>query len=63
MLGSVVKDRIADLNNHGCWRCGSVPLSGDNVPEEMGVLVVDYVAHVRCAGICVTYCARGASSC
>ena len=52
--GSVIVDRVGDLNYHGCWYCGSVPLSGDNKPDEMGILVVDYVGggSVPCAGVC-----------
>lgn len=51
--GSVIVDRVGDLNYHGCWYCGSVPLSGDNKPQEMGILVVDYVGgKVPCNGVC-----------
>ncbi|KAA6415501.1 MAG: hypothetical protein FRX48_00216 [Lasallia pustulata] len=50
--GSVVKARVADLNNHGCWYCGSVPLSGNNHPEEMGILTSNYVRNALCNGVC-----------
>lgn len=50
--GSVVKARIADLNNHGCWFCGSVPLSGNNDPAETGILTSNYVLHAGCNGVC-----------
>ena len=51
--GSVLVDRVGDLNYHGCWYCGSVPLSGDNKPDEMGILVVDYIGpKVPCSGVC-----------
>ncbi|MCJ1298189.1 hypothetical protein MMC08_000978 [Hypocenomyce scalaris] len=54
--GSVLIDRAGDLNSHGCWYCGSVPLSGDNNPEDfpVGYLVVDYVGPNTggCNGVC-----------
>ncbi|MCJ1305166.1 hypothetical protein MMC08_007980 [Hypocenomyce scalaris] len=50
--GSVIIDRVGDLNNHHCWYCGSVPLSGDNNPNEMGVLVSNYVTQTTCTGVC-----------
>ena len=41
--GSLVKERLNDLIVHGCSDCGSVPLSGNNNPDEMGVLTSNYV--------------------
>ena len=50
--GGIIGQRIHDLNYHGCRRCGSVPLSGDNDPDVMGVLTVNYVTSKGCNGIC-----------
>lgn len=50
--GSTIIARAGDLNSHGCWYCGSVPLSGDNKPEEMGILKANYVKDNRCSGVC-----------
>ena len=46
--GSVIIDRVGDLNSHGCWYCGSVPISGDNKPEAMGVLTSNWVRNANC---------------
>ncbi|MCJ1256911.1 hypothetical protein MMC24_004736 [Lignoscripta atroalba] len=53
MPGYVLKERIEDLNHHGCRTCGSVPLSGDNDPDEMGILTANYVDIRKCIGVCV----------
>ncbi|MCJ1258911.1 hypothetical protein MMC24_006745 [Lignoscripta atroalba] len=50
--GSVLKTRIIDLYNHECLYCGSVPLSGDNNPVEMGILTSNYVSQAACIGVC-----------
>ncbi|KAA6416381.1 MAG: hypothetical protein FRX48_01101 [Lasallia pustulata] len=50
--GSTIIARAGDLNSHGCWYCGSVPLSGDNKPEELGILVVNWVSEFTCIGVC-----------
>ena len=50
--GSTIIARAGDLNSHGCWYCGSVPVSGDNKPEELGVLVVNWVSDFTCVGVC-----------
>ena len=50
--GSVIKARITDLRNHGCKVCGSVPLSGDNDPDKMGILTSNMVNQGSCDGVC-----------
>ena len=51
--GSTIIARAGDLNSHGCWYCGSVPLSGDNKPAELGILVANYVSNTYgCSGVC-----------
>lgn len=50
--GYTIGRRIADLNWHGCHLCGSVPLSGDNDADKMGILTVNYVTGKGCNGIC-----------
>lgn len=53
VTGKVVQDRMGDLVNHGCRVCGSVPLSGNNNPDEMGVLTANFVSHGPfCDGLC-----------
>lgn len=47
--GSMVKTKMGQLKNHGCFACGSVPLKDNNRPGEMGELVVDYVAKGTCS--------------
>lgn len=43
---------LRELVEHGCRVCGSVPLSGDNVPEEMGVMTANFVVRPSCVGWC-----------
>lgn len=50
--GIVIKERLGDLVEHGCTSCGSVPLSGNNEPDELGILTVNYVAEPQCRGVC-----------
>lgn len=53
VTGKRLKDRIGDLVNHGCGVCGSVPLSGDNDPDKMGVLTANFVSSgIFCDGLC-----------
>lgn len=52
MNGTVIATRAGELNRHGCWYCGSVPVSGDNNPREMGILTVDFVRDELCDGVC-----------
>ena len=52
--GTVIKEKLAVLKNHGCTLCGSVPLANDgNNPHEAGILTVNYVKKQDgCAGVC-----------
>lgn len=50
--GELVVTRLRDLLVHECNECGSVPLSGDNDPDKMGLLTVNYVSKATCSGVC-----------
>ena len=50
--GEIILHRLLDLNAHRCGACGSVPLSGDNDPDEMGILTANWVADPDCKGMC-----------
>ena len=54
--GSSIQPLLDALENHGCKRCGSVPLyypQGDNNDADHGVLTVNYVSSIGdCQGIC-----------
>ena len=51
--GGDIKIKINQLYEHGCRGCGSVPLSDDNDPDELGILTVNYVKQRRsCEGVC-----------
>ena len=50
--GSTIKKRLGELRDHGCRVCGSVPLSGDNNPRRMGILVANFVTRGACDGVC-----------
>ncbi|KAA6410695.1 MAG: hypothetical protein FRX48_06118 [Lasallia pustulata] len=53
ILGEVVVERMGDLVAHGCQECGSVPLSGDNNPNEEGILTVNWSTYtLGCNGVC-----------
>ena len=52
VLASLVFERLGDLQSHGCQTCGSVPISGDNDPDEMGILTLNYVTDSVCNGVC-----------
>lgn len=53
VLGSVIIERMSDLADHcGDGMCGSVPLSGDNNPNTMGWLTVNYTYRKGCNGVC-----------
>ena len=56
---AVIIERLGDLQAHGCTTCGSVPLSGDNNPNEMGILTLNFVKDGVCQGLCTQ---GGASS-
>ncbi|KAL4724560.1 hypothetical protein ACLX1H_008001 [Fusarium chlamydosporum] len=50
MLGSDIKRLLQELVNHGCSRCGSVPVffPGDNDIRDHGFLTVNYVSKPNC---------------
>ncbi|KAH7141140.1 killer toxin, partial [Dactylonectria macrodidyma] len=51
MPGSKIKELLWQLNDHGCARCGSIPVfypSGDNNDNSHGILTVNYVAKPKC---------------
>ena len=53
VTGKVLQDRIGDLVNHGCSICGSVPLSGDNDPDKMGIMTANFIKSGNfCNGLC-----------
>lgn len=52
MTGLDLATRVGELNAHGCWYCGSVPLSGDNNPGKMGILRVNIASPPYCNGVC-----------
>ena len=49
---SVIYKALEYLVDHGCTKCGSVPLSGDNDPNKVGWVTSNYVAWGVCHGIC-----------
>ena len=53
---STIIARLGDLDWHGCSGCGSVPLSGDNNPDEMGILTINYVKNYGGTGGCNGLC-------
>lgn len=50
--GTIIRERIRELHDHGCDLCGSVPLSGNNDPDVGGILTVNYVSGRVCPGLC-----------
>lgn len=50
--GVVIKRKLKELSEHGCEICGSVPIGDRNDPNEAGILTVNYVGGVVCAGLC-----------
>lgn len=54
--GSSIEPLLQALENHGCSRCGSVPLyypQGDNNDGDHGVLTVNFVSGLDgCSGLC-----------
>ena len=59
MPGSSIAGLLDALIQHGCERCGSVPVwlpvNGDNNPNDHGILTVNSVLHTRgCNGLCGT---------
>ncbi|KAL8745179.1 MAG: hypothetical protein Q9190_002656 [Brigantiaea leucoxantha] len=51
--GATVKQKLRQLQEHGCKACGSVPLSSDNDPREAGILTVNAVGGKVCGGECI----------
>lgn len=52
VTGALVKKKLAELSDHGCRVCGSVPLGGDNDPKRQGILTVNYISKLACKGLC-----------
>ena len=52
VTGQQIIMRLSELIEHGCRKCGSVPLSGDNDPDKMGTLTGNYVRKASCNGVC-----------
>ena len=50
--GSVIYNALGRLLDHGCTKCGSVPLSGNDDPDEVGYVTSNYVISGVCRGIC-----------
>ena len=49
--GPLVERKVQQLLDHGCRRCGSVPLRDDNNPAD-GILTMNYVVASDCIGVC-----------
>ena len=52
ITGDLVKRKLAELKQHGCQVCGSVPLSDDNNSNTAGELTVNWVSTGACWGMC-----------
>lgn len=57
MPGSSIPGLLDALLQHGCTKCGSVPVylpvNGDNNPNDHGILTVNYVSNPNgCNGLC-----------
>ncbi|KAM4056042.1 kp4 domain-containing protein [Hirsutella rhossiliensis] len=52
--GREIKRLLQELVNHGCAKCGSVPVffPQDNDINSHGILTVNYVRSTGCNGIC-----------
>ncbi|KAF4950771.1 hypothetical protein FGADI_7967 [Fusarium gaditjirri] len=50
MPGSSIKNLFWELYNHGCKRCGSVPVfyPDDNDEKSHGILTINYVSSPKC---------------
>ena len=48
--GSVIKQRMEDLQSQGCFACGYVPIAESGIRRDEGMFVIDYVPknQVRC---------------
>ncbi|KAL8724777.1 MAG: hypothetical protein Q9166_007755 [cf. Caloplaca sp. 2 TL-2023] len=49
---SVIKRLVNQMVYHGCKFCGSVPVSEDNDPFQLGLLTSNYVMDEGCHGVC-----------
>ena len=55
LQGKDVRPLLGMLRDHGCDRCGSIPLGlpqGDNDDNKYGILTVNYVFKTNCNGLC-----------
>ncbi|KAJ2976952.1 hypothetical protein NQ176_g4648 [Zarea fungicola] len=56
ITGDLIKTLAQDIVNHGCKRCGSVPVffdSGDNNISDHGELTANFVGNTGgCSGVC-----------
>lgn len=50
--GALILLKMQQMIEHHCLGCGSVPFSGDNDPNTLGVLTVNYVRQSECEGLC-----------
>ena len=50
--GSIILQKLGELIEHGCNKCGSVPLSDDNNPDTEGLLTSNKVVSHDCSGYC-----------
>ena len=44
----LVLTKLWELENHGCFACGYVPIAPDNNPDTLGVVKVDFLNPDRC---------------
>lgn len=56
MKGSAVLPLLQALGEHGCTKCGSVPIhfvdqNGNNDPSD-GILTINFVISAGCNGLC-----------
>ena len=56
VTGETIQESMGDLVNHDCNVCGSVPLSGNNNPNEMGILTANFVGSKTFAMVFVRRC-------
>ncbi|KAJ2981449.1 hypothetical protein NQ176_g2014 [Zarea fungicola] len=55
ITGDLIKTLVQDIVNHGCDKCGSVPVffnAGDNDPNTHGILTINFVNSPGCNGLC-----------
>lgn len=49
--GALIKTKMKELQNHGCFACGGVPISDDNDPNKMGIFKIDFVWNANCSDL------------